>query len=177
MLSRRTFLRATGVTGGAALLAGCGTADEVLVEPRDPEDDVELLNDLLEIELAAASFYERAAEQLDGEAAEFAELFARQEREHADALTEAIEARDATPSEPDDEPDLPEDQDELLQAAADIENEAIFAMNDAVARLSDPELRRTVFTIVAVESEHLTVIRGELGEPQAPDSFAIGTPA
>ena len=177
MISRRTFLGAAGLTGGAVLLGGCGSADEISIEAATTEENIDILRRLLQPEVRAAAFYERAAELLDGEVAEAAELFARQEREHVDAITEAIEDLGGTPSTEDEKNEIPDGDDEILQAAAEIENRAIAAMNDAAGRLSDPALRRTIFEIVAVEAEHLAVLNGELGQIQVPDAFTTGARA
>jgi rubrerythrin len=186
MISRRTFigLSGAGLAGPAVLLGGCGSGEDASTDVSgSPEEDIDLLGTALELERSAAVAYERGAELLAGEALELAQQFAGQEREHADVLVDAIEKLGGTPAEELSDDDYAEQlgvgklksQEDVFTFGVDLENTEITTYNDAVAKLSTPEIRRTVYTIVANEAQHLTVLLGELGEPQVPDAFVTGT--
>ena len=55
-----------------------------------------------------------------------------------------------------------------------IENRAIAAYLDALPKLSSPDLRATVASIVTTEAEHASVLLGALGRPQVPSAFVVG---
>lgn len=183
-LSRRNLLgfSVAGATGSAALLLGaCGDEGS---EP-SVEDQAEALNDALALELRAVATYAAAPRFLSGDPLETMERFAAQEREHVDALGRAIEELGATPVEPEserahrDELSLTEleAEDDFLNFAVDLENAAIAVFGSAANRVASPELRRTLFSVIATEAEHLSVLLGELSEPQVPDAFVFGTQA
>lgn len=180
-LSRRSFLGLPAAAlPAAALLAGCGEDDGP--EP-DSEAELRALNRTLELELSAIAFYAGAGRLLTGDRLETAELFAEQEREHADALTEAIEGLGGNPARPRSDEAYRErlgldelsGEDELLTLAVELESSAVAVYGASLAKLSAPELRSTVFEIVAVEAGHMSVLLGDLGEPQVPDAFVVGT--
>jgi len=186
-VSRRTFLGAAGAgIGGtsAVLLAACGTGEDASTAVGGSiEEDIDLLNGALELEQSAVVAYARGAKLLSGGALEFAELFAGQEAEHAEALERLIEELGGTPAEERPEEDYADElgldklrsADDMLRFAVDLENTAVATYTDAVAKLSSPDARRKAFAIVANEAEHLSVLLGELGEPQVPDAFVTGS--
>lgn len=180
-LSRRTLLGATtvGAAGAAtAILTGCDGEDEP-----SADDQAEALNDALAIELGAVVVYGAASQALEGPALETAERFAEQEREHADALRLAIEELGATPVEPLSGAEYAEelglealeDDEQYLQFTAELENAAIGAYNAAIATVVSTDVRRTLLTALATDAEHLSVLLGELEQPQVPDAFVFGT--
>lgn len=184
-LSRRNLLglSAAAVAGpSAALLAGCGDDEDT---GPSPEAELRALNGVLALELGSIAVYGAGARLLTGSALEASELFAEQEREHADALEEAIEGLGGTPASPlTDEAyreaiglDRLRDADDFLHFAVDLENGQVALAGAALPKLGSPELRTTVIEIVATEAEHLAVLLGELGEPQVPDSFVAGARA
>ena len=63
-----------------------------------------------------------------------------------------------------------------LAFAADLENVAIATYVEAVPKLSASDLRAIAGKIATVEAEHLAVIAGERGRPQAPGAFVGGDP-
>lgn len=161
-------------------LYGCGTDAETSVE-----DEVAILNDALTLELSLVAAYEIGTELLSDTAAEAADLFADQEREHADALRDAIEEAGGIPVEPRSRRgyermlrlDELDEADDFLRLAVDLEQTAIGGYNVAVPRLASPPLRRIVYSIASAEAAHVTVLLGELGEVQAPDAFVAGARA
>ena len=187
-ISRRRLIGAAGLglAGTGTVLAGC----ESDVEPStaivgSADRDAELLNGVLADERGSAVVYIRATELFEGEnLRETAELFAKQEQEHAGALAKLIEDLGGEPEERESderyakklELDKVTTQEEMLRFAVGLENETIAAYLAIVARLSTGELRETVFQILANEAEHLSVLLGDLGEPQVPDAFVVGTP-
>ncbi len=187
-VSRRAFLGVSGVGlagSSAALLGACGGGGAAADVDDDTQGDIDLLNGALELELEAVAAYTQGAELLSGEALDFGKQFAAQEQEHADALEVVIEDLGGTPagakSAEEYATELSFDElksaDDVLELAVEIENEAIAAYNKAVAALSQPDLRRTVYAIVANEAQHLSVLYAELGEPPVPDAFVTGTPS
>ena len=183
-INRRLFLGASGLAASSSLALAACRAEETSTEVHgSTEEDIELLNGALELEFAAVAAYAIGAEQLDGEARELAEQFAEQEREHADELEMLVSELGGSPVSGFSHEryrrrlglDELESADEVLTFLVDLENGAIGTYNDAVTKLSTPELRRTAFSIVANEASHLTVLLGQLGELQVPDAFVTGT--
>lgn len=179
-LSRRTLFGAAAGSGAAGiLLAGCGEDGS---EP-SPERQAEALNDALELEFRTAATYRSAGHLLSGDALEIAERFAGQEGEHIEVLEGAIEEIGGTPvgPRPDEEyrEEIPfadlEGAEDLLNVMVDLEGSTIAVVGAAAARITAPDLRRTLFTVIATEAEHLAVLLGELGEPQVPDAFVLGS--
>lgn len=181
-LTRRRLLAAPALgiaLSPPALLSACG-GDE------DPASaDLGVLNDLLAGEHLQAAVYARASRFLDGGALELAELFAEQEGEHAELLGELVIERGGTPVEARSERrnarrlrlGRVDDREEYLQLAVDMENATVGAYQQALIELSSPELRRTAYSIVAVEAEQMSVLLGELGRAQVPDPFVAGISA
>ena len=64
-----------------------------------------------------------------------------------------------------------------LAFALDVENTAIGAYADAIAKVVTDEVRRTLASILAAEAEHASVLLGRLGRPQVPQAFVTGPPA
>lgn len=57
-----------------------------------------------------------------------------------------------------------------------MEETQVAAYGDSLPTLFTPELRVTLGTILAAESEHASVVLGELDEPQAPRALVVGRP-
>lgn len=178
-VSRRGFLATSGVTfvgGSAVFISACGNDSDADGSPSDADTDVAILNDALALELTAVEVYSKGSKLLNGSKLAAARAFLTQEQEHADALTKAIKLRggEAT-ADP-----IPLDFSEVkgsrapLSLATDVENVAIAAYIDAIPRLSTGELRATAAEIAADGAEHVAVLAGALGRPQAPDAFVTG---
>ncbi|MGI8462342.1 MAG: ferritin-like domain-containing protein [Solirubrobacterales bacterium] len=164
------------------MASGCGED-----EPTDPStEEPDLLNDALALELSAIFAYETGAAALSGEAAEQADGFAKHAREHVELLREDIEELGGTPVKERsddfyrrdlalDELDDAEDAEEVfLNIAADLSNMAVGTYIELATKLTSAPLRRTAFEIAAVEAEQISVVLGELGEPQVPDALVVG---
>lgn len=172
-----------GLAGGSAVLLGaCGAGDSAQNVDEETQADIDLLNRALEIELSAVAAYTQGAELLEGGARELGEQFAEQEQEHADALEVVIDDLGGEPVEALSAEEYAKElglgklrsADDVLKFAVDLENTAIATYNNAVGAITQPDLRRTIYTIVANEAQHLSVLLGELGEPQVPDAFVSG---
>lgn len=170
-MTRRRLLQLAAL--GSAALAGCGDGGGGGRE-LDPEADAALLNALLELEHTAVAVY--AAARLDGAARRFGD----HEREHADWLARAIRSLGGSPvgAKPLAEyrrgfPAFRTSRD-ALRFAVDLENTAVAAYSDALPKLTDPALRAAVASALTVEAEHISVLLGELGEPQVPHALVTG---
>jgi rubrerythrin len=174
--SRRNFLRASGVGvggGSAAFLAACGSAKK---KAKGPSADVDILNSAIDLENMAIAAYTAGAPLLKGEILKLGRQFLAQEKEHADALSQTVMHAGGRPDRPKSSYDFPRvrTQEEVLRLVATIENVAIAAYIDALPKLSSGDLRATATSILTTEAEHLAVIVGALGQPQAPTAFVVG---
>ena len=170
-----------GVTGASAgLLAACGDDTRNPNGQATPDEsdtaDVELLNSVLDLELMVVEAYKAGAARLRGSALQTAKGFLEQEQEHADSLATAIRDADGTPNEPKSSYDFPRlrSQEAVLRWAVGLENTVIAAYIDALPKLSKRDLRSTASAILTCEAEHISVLLGALGEPQAPAAFVTG---
>jgi rubrerythrin len=189
-LSRRGALRiaAAGAAGGAATaFLGCGGGDDdqdttETVSPERKRGDVAVLASLLDLERTAVISYEAVRARLEGRTRATADRFLTHERAHRRAVERAIVelgGRIAPPSPRREiESGFPplRSAEDALRFAADVEQTQVDAYGDSLATLFTPELRVTVATIFAAQAEHLAVILGDLGEPQAPKAFLVGGP-
>ena len=67
-----------------------------------------------------------------------------------------------------------DDEENFLNFAVDLENTAIARYTDAIFGIGDGGVRRRVLEAVASDAGQLSVLLGELGEPQVPDAFVVG---
>ena len=170
------------------LLASCGGGDDS--KPNDArtigtteiEGDAAILNALLDMENSAIAAYELVATKLSGPPAASAREFLGHERRHADALSKAITALGRTPAPPrprsqyaDGFPRLRGERD-ALSFALDVEATAIAAYSDALGKVATDGVRATMASILVTESEHSSVLLGDLGRPQVPQPFVTGPP-
>jgi rubrerythrin len=127
----------------------------------------------------AVAAYKAGAARLKGDVLQVGKLFLEQEQEHADGLMTAIKDAGGTPNRAKASYDFPKltSQQDVLRFAVDIENTAIAAYIDALPKLGKGDLRATAAAIVSNEAEHVAVLRGALGEQQAPDAFVVGKAA
>jgi len=167
--TRRALLGAAGAT---VLLAGCGGRDDDAGERTDTtgtDADVQVMDVLLGLEVAAGAAYAAAATRLAGRARETARLIAAHERAHADALRRAIRRIGLTPgaaSGSSAEPPPLRDARSALAHLLDVEATSTAACLDALPKLSTPGLRATVAAILVDEARHEAVLRGLAGLPR-----------
>ncbi|ADB50273.1 ferritin-like domain-containing protein [Conexibacter woesei] len=193
--TRRTFLRQAGagllsvpLLGGA--LAGCGgNGDDgtagpeglgtVATEPPDSAaGDADLLNRALATEYTAIAAYNAGAPLLEGKTLAAAERFLVQERRHAARLRGLIDALGATPEDPRPSYDFgrPDRAADVLRLLQDVERESIAAYVEIVPRLTEPDVRQTVASIVTNDAEHLAVVREQMRRWPVPSAFVTGLP-
>jgi rubrerythrin len=188
--SRREILTASAALAGgagAALIASCGgdskTNSTQTVSTIQMQDDAAILNTLLDLESSAIVAYDEIGRKLTGRSAALAARLRSQEVAHAVALRRLIPPLGHQP-EPAKSPaeyaaTFPalSDAHSALAFALDVENTAIGAYADAIAKLVTDDVRARVAAILATESEHAAVVLGQLGRPQAPQAFVTGPPA
>jgi bacterioferritin (cytochrome b1) len=175
-VSRRRFFAMSGVSvagGSVAFLSACGDSDD---QESEVAGDIAILNDALNLEFTAAAAYEASAPFLKGDLKPVGRTLLDQEQQHAAALTSAIKDIGGTPEVPKSTYDFPSlrNQKEALTFSSELENKIVAAYIDAAPKLSAGDLRRSVYTIVANEAEHISVLLGALKEPQVPDAFVTG---
>lgn len=184
---RRVFLHGSGLAVGSGILLGaCGSSDDTKTTPdasstpsgSATQSDIALLNSSLDLENRAIAAYAAGAERLTGRLRSTAQRFEEHERDHASALTRAVEELGGTPNQPKDagEYGFPEfeDSDAVLEFAVGVENTSVAWYLDALPKLSSPELRGRAASIITVEAEQLAVLLGALGKPQVPEAFVLG---
>jgi hypothetical protein len=109
-----------------------------------------------------------------------ASLFRDQQREHADALADALEKLGATVPDPPSAArvrglgDLKGESD-FLRFAIELEDTIVMTYIDAQRKLKDDALLRTCAQIMANAGQHLVVLRQSLGEDPVPGAFEAGT--
>lgn len=179
-LSRRAALG----LAAAAFVAGCGGDDEdaqdttQTISPERKLGDAAIVTSLLDAERTAAVAYATARPRLG----RLARGFLSHELAHARALEKALVELGGEP-----EPPRPSSayasgfpplrsREDALRFVVDVEQTQVAAYGDSLAAIFTPELRVTVATILGNQGEHLAVLLGELGEPQAPKDFLVGEP-
>jgi len=170
------MLAACGGDKGGEGGGGLGTTTQIEPEGTAASRDVIVLNSALDLENLAVATYRAALPLLTGTALSVGKAFLEHEQEHADALAEAIRQLGGAPNKPSRGYGFPRlaGQRAALSFAADLEGTAIAAYIDALPRLTSPDLRGTAAAIVTDEAEHLSVLSGVLGRPQAPRAFVTG---
>jgi rubrerythrin len=178
--------RRDAVLGGASAFLAAGTTR--LARPAGTlalaDDDVPVLERALEVERRLVVSYEFAAQGdlLDSEVREATQLFAEQEREHAEALRSALIDLGVDPGPPPAAAEIEgltdvDSQPAVLEFLVALEREAIAIYEAAAGELTAPDLLRTGAQIAANEAQHLVVLRQQLGEEAVPDVFEIETTA
>jgi ferritin-like protein len=180
------MLAAAGAGGGVgALLASCGGGDEnpevtQTVGPDQARSDAAVTNALLDLERMAVIAYDLAGRRLRGRARATAHAFRDHESEHRRAMEHAVRDLGAHPvparpraSYVEGFPPLRTEQD-ALRLVLDVENTQVSAYGDSLGSIVTPELRATLLAILGAEAEHMSVVLGELHEPQAPRSLVTG---
>jgi rubrerythrin len=171
----------------AALLASCGgsgskTESTATVSTAQADSDAAILGALLDQENSSIAAYTLVATKLHGSALAAAQRFLGHERRHAAALERAIRGLGSTPS-----PARPRSEYEAtfprlrgardaLSFALDVETTAVSAYSDALGKIATDDVRATAATIFVTESEHASVVLGDLGRPQVPQPFVTGPP-
>jgi hypothetical protein len=180
------MLAAAGAGGGvASALAACGGGGDnpevtTTLRPDQARSDAAVMNALLDLERMAVLAYAGAEEHLSASARGLARTFREHELEHQRLAERAIRDLGAHPvparparSYTDGFPPLRTASD-ALRFVLDVENTQVAAYGDSLGSIVTPGLRATVLSILGAEAEHMSVILGELHEPQAPRSLVTG---
>jgi rubrerythrin len=162
------------------LLSACGEEEKKQDESESSAEraDAGVLNGLIDLENTVIAAYTAGAPLLKGDLVKLGRQILSQEKEHADALSQAVLDLGGQPSKPQADytaqfPRLREQAD-VLSFASQLENRAIAAYVDALPKLSNGDLRARAASIVTSEAEHLSVLLGAQGRPQAPAAFVVG---
>jgi rubrerythrin len=180
------MLAAAGAGGGASLaLAACGGGGDSqqvtqTISPEEAQADAAVLNALLDLERTAVLAYSLGQRRLSGAGLTLARRFTDHERAHERAVEQAILRVGGQPARarPDRSytsgfPALRTASD-VLRFALDLENTQISAYGEALGTVVTPEIRPTLLSILATEAEHMSVLLGELHEPQATQALVTG---
>jgi rubrerythrin len=188
--SRREILVASAALAGgasAALIASCGGGSKTqateTVSTIQMADDAAIVNTLLDLERSAVVAYELIGRRVSGTAVAVARRLRDQEIAHEQALRNVLPGLGGAPAPPKSAaeyqttfPPLP-DGHAALAFALDVENTAIGAYADAIAKIVTDGVRGTLAAIMATEAEHAAVLLGRLGRPPVPAAFVTGPPA
>jgi rubrerythrin len=177
--TRRALIGAA-VLGGAAL-AGCGGDSEPPHRGTSREANAATLNSALAFEHALVAAYDAGVELLHGKTLRGVRAIREQEREHVRLLSGLVRDLGAVPAPP----RMPDeyrrsfprmrDSSDVLRFASDLEERGVRKYLEALAKLSDPELRRTAGALGVDEAEHLAAVDLLQGKPAAPEPFVTGT--
>ena len=157
VLTRRTAIW----TGGSALLlAGCGgrPARELAGSPAD----LPLLGAAFEIERSQIVLYEAGARLVSGREAALVQTILGHERDHAEALAEAIRELGGRPAVPRAAAayarNIPRGRDAWRRHAIQSEQRWTAAYAAAIPKLVNPRLRATFGAMMTTESEHAVAL-------------------
>jgi len=178
----------TRLTRRGALAAGAAVAVGVPATARAARagGDLPLIKAALRIEQAAAFAYDDVvhAGELRPPLDDLARRLEEHARAHARALSTAAEAlggaaSPAPRSAAEVEGVLPgfaaaRGENALLRWFLSLETAAVAAYHDAHRRLEEPALLPTVASIMAVDGQHLVVLREALQREPVPDAFEVG---
>jgi rubrerythrin len=137
-----------------------------------------LVEGVIQLELTAQVAYETAGKSdlLKGSVKELANLMARHEKEHADALKlilSDIGGNIPQAPKPEEVSGLDDVKNErtFLEFALEMEDNQVVTYVDLERKASDERLRRLGAQAMANEGEHLVMIREELGRNPIPSAF------
>jgi hypothetical protein len=177
-VSRRLLLGRSAAAGGALLLAGCGHSASRLARlpPAVRGADVELLNQLLDVEHLVATAYIAAIPLLTGHPQRAAKHFLDHETQHIQELEKLVRKAGGQPPSAKPSYDLghPSSATELLELLRRVEDRAIGAYLAAIPKLSLGEARQSATSILAVEAQHTSIIRRDLGLRPVPGPLVAG---
>lgn len=176
-VSRRALLGASGAAGGALMLAACGSHTQLSKLPAAVRSaDVTVLNELLDVEHLVVTGYVAAIPLLSHHNLRAARHFLDQELKHIKTLQDLIHAARGAPHGAKSGYDLghPRTATELLELLRRVEDRAIRAYLDAIPKFRSSDARQTAASILAVEAQHTSIIRRNLGLTAVPSARVLG---
>jgi rubrerythrin len=189
-ISRRRLFQGLGlatVAGAPVFLAACGGDDTSTSSSSDEVSDLKIVQAAQAMELAMVAGYTKVVSLLDPKARPLGQQILTQEQAHATGLGTVVGDLGGKPVAPKSDAEYEQalglavlkNQADALKFADDLENAAIFAYVDAVARLTNGDLRGTFCSLATDEAEHTAVVIGlQTGNDparQSPQAFVTGT--
>jgi hypothetical protein len=177
-LSRRQLLGASGAAGAAVLAAGCGvlparssTLQKIALTVDQP--DAAMLEKLLRLEYHLAYAYTASLPRLSGYGVHAARWFLRHELEHIGAVSTLLKSGGVKPNTSAGEFHLGKagNSSEVLAMLHGLEAEAIRAYSQAVAKLSNGQLRAVASAILANDGQHISILRRAMGQEPVPSAL------
>jgi hypothetical protein len=159
------------VVAALAGVAGCGgggsTTGATATDAAPPTTsmDGELLDQVLARQEGAVAAYSEVIAQLSPRYAHMATYFRRQEQEHVDATIRSLRGLDAPATKEPEQIDVGElkTDEERLVFLYELESGTIDEELSANAKLEAPSPRSVLASTVAVQAQHLTLLRQALG--------------
>lgn len=190
--SRRSFLRAAGLTGAAGaaalFLAACGDDDDsaatsaakptTTTTKAGVEGDLAILNYALTLEYLEAAFYADAAKAdlFKGSELDLVKRFGATEQAHVDALSATIEKLGGKPVTAPKTTFPLESRMQVLKLAATVENLGAAAYLGKAPEIQNEEVLAAALSIHSVEARHAAALNVLLGRKATPDG-AFAKPA
>lgn len=191
--SRRSFLRAAGLTGAAGaaalFLAACGDDDDSTAtsaaKPTTTEStkagvdgDLAILNYALTLEYLEAAFYADAAKAdlFKGAELDLVKRFGATEQAHVEALGATIEKLGGTPVTAPKTTFPLESRQQVLKLAATVENLGAAAYLGKAPEIQNEEVLAAALSIHSVEARHAAALNVLLGRKATRDG-AFAKPA
>jgi hypothetical protein len=159
-MSRASFILRGAMTAGAVYGASAVAPFVSSAFAATSSTDLDILNFALTLEYLETDFYKHKALTvgLSGEAKTLAALFAHEEQQHVDALTQAVKGGGGTPAKKPAFVYPVTDQASFLKLAYTLENVGVGAYNGAGPSLTDKALLAAAGSIVQVEARHAAAI-------------------
>ena len=180
--SRRILLARAPAALAGLLLAGCGSAKHgpTPPSPQAPtasSGQAELLNHLLDVEWKAVSAYTAGAPLLIEPDMHAARKFLFQELTHVSELGGLVARAGGKPHMQAASYALghPHTSDDVLRLWHELEQEQITAYLDAIPLLENGKTRAACLAMLANDAQHISVLRGYLGESMVPSAFLSGS--
>jgi rubrerythrin len=166
--TRAAFFRKGGILAAAGVAAGAAPAGVALARG-SAKRDVKILNYALTLEYLEAAFYAEAVERgkLDGVAATFAQVVAKHEAAHVQALKQALGSK-AVKEPRFDFKGTTGDEVTFLKTASTLEDTGVSAYQGQADRIKSPQVLASAGAILAVEARHAAWVRDILGAGKRP---------
>lgn len=176
------MLGASGAAGAAALAAGCGvlpaktsTLQKIALTVDRP--DVPILERLLRLEYELAYAYTASIPRLSPYGRRAGLWFLRHELGHIGAVSTLLKSGGVKPNTSAGSPRLghPGNASEVLALLHGLEMETVRAYLQAVAKLSNGQLRAVASAILANEAQHVSILRRAQGLEPVPSALLTGS--